>query len=424
MPTCCSILVSRSRVLMDPDVVTEDLVPWLAAVLRGRDAAGGPPETGVAVPGTISTQALFRLVSQLRITGLTWAWSRRERPDLVAHLDASHRRTQLHTLATAEAGHAARAVLSDAGVESVLFKGAALVAQGAYSDPGERPMDDADVLIRRSAFDAASRALIKAGWRPWSEPHSDRPAWSDSLSFSAPRGTAFGPRAVSLDLHWRTEFGALRFGAGGSFLWEAADLKQGRPEPGRHLVVVAEHFLKHLRVKPHLLAYADLVRLCSAGPDWDAVERRAAQSWWAPAIGLVLTTLQRDLGAPVPKGLAERLLAHRPGIKRHQDQVRPAAIVQRVLRANTMASSDSDANRADGLRARWALRPGFKGVLDDLVSVGFPPDAWLRARYGEASSWALRWRHARAVTAWVQGRGGSPLSPAPENAEETGAPGR
>ncbi|MEI7781219.1 MAG: nucleotidyltransferase family protein, partial [Planctomycetota bacterium] len=56
----------------------------------------------------------------------------------------------------------ALSTFADAGIDTLLLKGAALAA-GTYRD-GHRPMNDLDLLVRRDQAAAAIAALVAAGW--------------------------------------------------------------------------------------------------------------------------------------------------------------------------------------------------------------------------------------------------------------------
>lgn len=59
----------------------------------------------------------------------------------------------------------ATGTLAEAGIEVMLLKGAAL-AQTAYSDFGERPMSDVDLLVHQADAQRARGRLLTAGWAP------------------------------------------------------------------------------------------------------------------------------------------------------------------------------------------------------------------------------------------------------------------
>ena len=146
-------------------------------------------------------------------------------------------------------------------------------------------MDDVDLLVRPEDARPAVEALERAGFVPWTQWDAGRSEWLDSMSFldgAAPPGIA-----LAVDLHWRTEYGDMRFGdpEGGSVLWDRADVESGTPSIEAHLQVVAEHVLKHLRYRVHFPGLADLTRLAGRISDWDEFSRLAANRRPQPRSG-------------------------------------------------------------------------------------------------------------------------------------------
>lgn len=90
-----------------------------------------------------------------------------------------------------------------AGVTPIVFKGAALLAE-TYPDPGLRPMDDADLLVRPEQRATAVAVLAGAGYRPV----EIGPGRFDLLGPEPPDAQAYrlppARLSVELDLHWRT----------------------------------------------------------------------------------------------------------------------------------------------------------------------------------------------------------------------------
>ena len=123
------------------------------------------------------TSAAVALVRFHHLDGLAIARARESgvAPALgLAHpdLEAEYRRQGFGTALILESVERARSALARAGVPSLVFKGAALVADGTYPDPGARRMNDADVLVPPDQAGRAVRALMDAGYEAvtgWSE---------------------------------------------------------------------------------------------------------------------------------------------------------------------------------------------------------------------------------------------------------------
>lgn len=359
------------------------------------------------VPGDHETTAHLLRFHGLGGLGYVWATKLGEPGAALARvLEPTYRTQQLAGAVVQESADRARTVLSDAGVPTLLFKGAALVRASVYADVGERPMDDADLLVPQDQAEAAARILTKSGYQPWRSWQSGREGWSDAFTLRDSRSPKAFP--CDIDLHWRTEYGALRFGNGGSVLWEGWNSETHCPAPEAHLLVIAEHFLKHLRVRPHLLAYADLARLSATVTSWDTFTDLAVGRWWTAAIGLLLEGIREELDADVPRRITERLIAARPRVRRRAALLRPSACV---------GQGTAPGNRVAGVGRRWQLGPGSAGAARELLGTIFPPHDWLRARYGRGSPVGLRLLHGQAVLRWASGRGASPLSPNQEGPE-------
>jgi hypothetical protein len=321
--------------------------------------------------------------------------------DLLGEMEPAYRTQGLLTTLVVETAHRARGVLGEASIPSVLFKGAALVADGTYADPGSRRMDDADLLVPPEAALAAVEALMDAGFRPVTPWDPATVAWSDAVTLhdaEAPPGTT-----AALDLHWRTGYDRLRFGGERpSVLWVGADADTGFPAPEPHLVLAGEHLLKHLRFKTHLAAYGDLARLAGRVTDWDRVAALTGESRLSRGIRALLGVVQRDLGAPVPGGVW-RGAGGRAGAGhgRLSRELAPAALVGRRRPVE---------GRLAGIAHRWRLLGSPGRVMGDVVEAAFPPGRWLQARYGRTGVQAWL-RYVADVMRWAVYRGRSPASP-------------
>ena len=140
---------------------------------------------------------------------------------------------------------------------------------GTYPIPRARSLNDADLLIPQSSAATAAKVLESVGFEPWSAWDENRVGWLPACTFSdsdAPEGLS-----ISLDLHWRTPYTSFRSdpSEGPSVLWDGADLEAGLPSEEPHLLLLAEHFLKHLRVVAHVRALGDLavVRTLASPPE-------------------------------------------------------------------------------------------------------------------------------------------------------------
>ena len=351
----------------------------------------------------------LRALEALRFHGLEGLAVARDREvggrllssSLRSELEPAYRLQGLATALAVESGERARSVLRSAGISALLFKGAALVRDGTYVDPGARRMDDADLLVRSGEAARAVEALVEAGFAPVTGWDVGRTGWVDAVTLHdlmAPSGSA-----VAVDVHWRTEYGRLRFGGRAeSLLWEGADLEAGLPAPEAQLIVVGEHLLKHLRYKVHLAAYGDIARVAARVRDWDRVEGRLRRSRLARALRGLLRVATDELGAPIPPGLAA-------GRGRAGRSLSPRRLVGRRRPVE---------GRLAGLLHRWRLLGSPARVAADVLEAAFPPAGWLRARYGAGGPRA-RLRYCSDVLRWAAYRARSPASPNQELFEPT-----
>lgn len=325
-------------------------------------------------------------------------------------LEPGHRRASLHTLLLLETAARAREALRSAGIPSLLYKGGALVAGGAYREPGARPMDDVDLVVPPDRAREAVGALVDAGFRPWTEWSASRIDWADSAAFDDPASP--GGMPLTVDLHWRTEYGALRFGdpSGGSVLWEGAETEAGVPAPEPHLVVVAEHVLKHLRFRSHLHGLADLGLLAARVRDWERVAAILEGRRLAHAVGVLLEGAALELEHPIPRRVPRAVIREGWAARKGRGLIRPSRLLGRRRPVD---------GRAAGLLFRWLLAGSSADVLRDVAEAAFPDRGWLRARYGGEGAagpgpleTARLWlRYLADVGGWLVYRRRSPASP-------------
>jgi hypothetical protein len=195
--------------------------------------------------------------------------------------------------------------LAAAGLQPMVMKGAAVA--GRYPEPGLRPMDDVDLLVRPGEHAEAAEVLRRNGWV--TTPRQG-PDYSLSLAHPAMPGL---PVDLHLDLAVREEQ---------VFRFTAADVWEGRrpatlygaeafvPDPETELLLLATHAGKPFHNFDRLLWAVDaavIIRAASSAGapiDWgrvgDASRRAAARSALA-----VLLTQARRLGADSPAALRQ-----------------------------------------------------------------------------------------------------------------------
>ncbi len=312
-------------------------------------------------------------------------------------------RAGLHATLHLEVATTALELMRGIGVSGVMFKGTELLAAGVYTDPSQRRMDDADLLIPVEGAESALNALFAAGFAPWSTWHAGSEGWLDTASLFAPGTNSRLP--LHLDLHWRLGRGELHFGAGGR---EAALLDGalgGHPHPDGHFVHVVEHLLRHLRVRPHPPGIADVLRSADRIDDPQRVGALLLEGPLAPAaLGLIV--------ASVPVVSSEAGRARLESVADHMRRQRPGLRGSGPEKLADLLAGDLSARRGrlSGARLRWTQSGGGVDGLLDLARGLKPRDKWLCERYPDTSLQRARLRYLTDVGLWLAG-GPSPASP-------------
>jgi hypothetical protein len=382
---------------MDPEDGRDPLTllaPVVSAALLARPLP--PPVRRDPLP-------LADTLNRLGLAGLVVAeGTANASPPLREALRAAVTGAGFHTVLTLDAARRALSLLQDAGIEALLFKGAALHLARVYRDPRARPLGDADLLVRAARANEAVRILEAGGFQPW-EPWTDRhPGWVSA--FTLDDGSAPAGLPVTLDLHWATDYTRLRHAPdwGGEILWE--EWAPPLPAPEAHFVVTAEHLLKHLRVAVHLPAVADLVRLLPSMEVPGTVVRHAEARGSLPGLRAVVGLLL-SLGAPVPAGLVEEV----GGGATAAAAARRACLSVPELLARHPALPGY---RSPSPLRDWLAPTGLRGTAREAARVLLPSAAWLRSRYpGTPSGWSRRKRYLADLVRWSASWSASPLSP-------------
>ncbi len=224
-----------------------------------------------------------------------------------------------------EAGGRLLGALRERRVAAVPIKGWAFLEGAAplHPDPGTRPMDDLDLMVRPADRERAEGVLAERGWRRVTR----RPA-----ALRGGHELAFHAREAGVDLfvelHWAwagPESLMRGFGVSGDrFLDELCEPgPSGALEPTRtgHLLFGAVHAARHTFER--WIWLVDLHRLVTAAPvDWDAL-LAAARRWRVSGpLYAGLATTRELLRTPIP---AEFLAALAPGRVRRRLLVRSLA---------------------------------------------------------------------------------------------------
>jgi hypothetical protein len=202
-------------------------------------------------------------------------------------------------------------LLDDAGVDTLVLKGAALL-ESAYGDLGARPMGDFDVAVPPADVPRAVAALLEAGLRP----SDDDPQALQRVRHSQPFVDADG---YELDLHrdvlWRPGLERELWAAAPAT--EIAGVRTRRLCAADQILHVCVHGAPWSPVNPVRWAAdaSKVIESQAAELDWDRLARLALQARLVPPLLDALTFLAEELRLPVP---AETLAALAAA------QVRPA----------------------------------------------------------------------------------------------------
>jgi len=281
--------------------------------------------------------------------------------------------------------HEALDALALAGIEAIALKGPTL-AEALWPVPAERPFTDLDLLVRERDRVPAVATLTAIGYRHLS---LDR-----SLRWELAHGTTVtlvpeGGDGLPLDVHWQLiewPRGQRIDRIAPAEVWQRAVVAE---VGGRQALVLAwEDLLIYLAVHlavHHALAgerwrrdLALLLERHGATLDWSAIVERARRWRVRVALWLALDTVARQASVPVPREALRRL---RP---------RPArrAALRRLVRG-----AETRRPRREHLIALLLIDRGRDRARAALASV-VPSPAWVRLRYGSASTVAAYRDHA------------------------------
>jgi hypothetical protein len=221
--------------------------------------------------------------------------------------------------------------LSDAGIQVILLKGAALALM-IYPDIALRPMNDLDLLIHREQLPYAINRLKSLDFQPekeWTAPEIRR-GYRNLFFFEANLDRDYPP-PVHVELHWSLNSGeASYYFPDVAWFWQRLESvaientfthriqdASVLDMTANTLFLAAHLMLKHTQFK-HGLSRARLIWsydlhliLSQYGEqiDWSSMIQAAQRFHWMPAVHAALQTIEELFGTHLPEGIVERFTA-------------------------------------------------------------------------------------------------------------------
>jgi len=269
-------------------------------------------------------------------------------------------------------------LLAGAGLETLALKGMALL-RGAYPDIGLRPMQDADLLVRRADYARACDLLAQSGFRAESLPYRRgacealerealmlKPAYAGTIVelHREAIGASFYDSAPLTDHLRATSRPGVIDGAGARV-----------PSPeGMMLHLAAHSGLTHARTAALHHLYDAAVVASTEDLDWADLARQAMRLDLVTVTRELLTAAAELLGAPAPEQARQRL--------------RSAAVGEHERRMLRRARAPLPAKAAN-LAATLASLPDQRARARLLGAVLAPSAEYMRRQYGVRGRVAL-----------------------------------
>jgi hypothetical protein len=236
--------------------------------------------------------------------------------------------------------------LHDAGIETLVLKGAALSILH-YRDAGSRPMEDFDVLVHRSDAARTAALLEAAGWQQVNT------AWPTETMFRVVSSVGFKhARGSEVDLHWNPLYEVV---PEDPFWQHAVPLEIGGVstlalDPTDQLMHVCVHGLSWFPAPLRWISDAVVVaRSQDPGVDWERLAEQATRWHLSARMETALELLQKSFGVPVPDATLERLrrsrrplserIGHRVLTRPPEHFVLPAVFWDRYCRMRNVRES-------------------------------------------------------------------------------------
>jgi hypothetical protein len=258
------------------------------------------------------------------------------------------------------------------GIAAAPLKGWTLVDgfAPAYDDPGVRPMDDLDLIVRREDIDRASSVLVSLGFETVTGRAAARLAGGHEIAFHR----RVGGIHLFIELHWAwagpqsllREFAM----SGDRFLesfCQQVSSRSGYFEPTRlgHLLFVGIHAARHAFGR--WIWLLDIHRLVTSSLlDWGELVRTARELRVSRPIYVGLATARELLRTPVPKEVLSDLS--------------PGPVRRQLLHRSLAASHGEVGADTSGRVAKLLLGESWWDVARTATWAAAPGRAWYEER--------------------------------------------
>jgi len=203
------------------------------------------------------------------------------------------------------------AALEDAGIKTMVLKGAALI-QLYYRESGLRPMLDADVLVHTHQAEQAMELLSKLRWK---SVYHLRPETRIPIQHSTPFEDDGGRQ---VDLHWHLFWECFNASDEDDYWTNAVPIKIGRVEtlaldPTAQLLHICWHGARWNEVPPIRWVADAMTMLGVAGEeiDWASLLKKALRHRITLPVKESLNYLKKAFDAPIPDSFLKSLSAIR-----------------------------------------------------------------------------------------------------------------
>lgn len=278
--------------------------------------------------------------------------------------------------------------LSKTGIQHFFVKGVALLDR--FYEPGDRAMSDMDLYIHRRSLEATVAALEDLGYQRLPENEQAGPP-ELRTALALVRDTAASMERHVVDLHWSLDpverLLPRRDREVPEQIWQQIETSGRIPIPAlEHHAAMLTHHLVHTDLL-HVRNLLDLAYVFDALPVEGGLEYRATCQ--SLRIGQFATVLARIIAQEFGIERRNAVGGHPSPLGRFAQKL----TLESWLKITACAHPhENDAITVSRIRRRLLLvdKGGAKTLFQDLF---FPPESFLRWRWGQYSRWGARRKH-------------------------------